>query len=106
LRDFYNQQYHGVLDWRLGLDLAKIANNPNGSIDFSSIYWKYYVHDLAYTFAEPKEAENGAFTIKNRGKTILITHPFWSKSYINELRENIEFDVDINIIEMAKIVRE
>jgi hypothetical protein len=106
LRDFYNQQYHGLLDWRLGLDLAKIANNPNESIDFSSIYWKDYVHDLAYTFAEPKEVQDGAFTIKNRGKKILITHPFWSKNYINELKENFESDVDINIIEVAKIVRE
>jgi hypothetical protein len=91
---------------RLGLVLAKIANNTNEGMDFSGIYWKEYIQGSAYTFAESKEVQNGAFTLKNRGKTILITRPFWSKSCINVLRENIKSDMYINIIGAAKIFKE
>lgn len=31
LRDFYNMQYHGLLDWRLALDMARIAMESSTS---------------------------------------------------------------------------
>jgi hypothetical protein len=36
LRDFGNLPYHGLLDWRLALDMARIATSPNASIDLAS----------------------------------------------------------------------
>ena len=30
LRDFYNMPYHGLLDWRLGLDMARLATTGQG----------------------------------------------------------------------------
>jgi len=37
LRDYYNSHYHGLLDWRLGLDMMRLANNNNNAvIDFFS----------------------------------------------------------------------
>ncbi|MCG8350473.1 MAG: hypothetical protein MI924_22125, partial [Chloroflexales bacterium] len=33
LRDFYNLPYHGLLDWRLALDMARLAASPNATVD-------------------------------------------------------------------------
>lgn len=36
LRDFYNLPYHGLLDWRLALDMVYIALSPTTAIDLVS----------------------------------------------------------------------
>ena len=36
LRDFYNLSYHGLLDWRLAIDMARLALDPKGEIDLTS----------------------------------------------------------------------
>lgn len=36
LRDFYNLPYHGVLDWRLAIDMARLAYNPLTAVDLNS----------------------------------------------------------------------
>ena len=36
LRDFYNLPYHGLLDWRLALDMARLANSSTATIDLDS----------------------------------------------------------------------
>jgi DEAD/DEAH box helicase domain-containing protein len=33
LRDFYNLPYHGLLDWRLALDMARLAASPGATVD-------------------------------------------------------------------------
>ncbi len=40
LRDFSNLPYHSVLDWRLGLDLARLALDPAAPVDFTVPYWR------------------------------------------------------------------
>ena len=36
LRDFYNLFYHGLLDWRLALDMTRLALNPSTVLDLTS----------------------------------------------------------------------
>ena len=36
LRDFYNLPYHGLLDWRLALDMARLADSSAATIDLDS----------------------------------------------------------------------
>jgi ATP-dependent helicase YprA (DUF1998 family) len=38
LRDFHNLPYHGLLDWRLALDMVRIALSPAAKIDLSSLW--------------------------------------------------------------------
>jgi DEAD/DEAH box helicase domain-containing protein len=38
LREYGNQQYHGLLDWRLALDMARIAADPGTSVDLTSAW--------------------------------------------------------------------
>jgi DEAD/DEAH box helicase domain-containing protein len=36
LREFNNQSYHGLLDWRLALDMARLAADPKAVIDLTT----------------------------------------------------------------------
>ncbi len=39
MRDYSNLAYHSILDWRLGIDLARLALDPAAAIDFSPAHW-------------------------------------------------------------------
>ncbi len=83
LRDFSNLPYHNILDWRLGLDLARLALDPNAVIGFSVSYWQ----GLDVTAAGPYFAAMpgwqrvifGGLQAGRRGNQVeIITHPLWS----------------------------
>jgi hypothetical protein len=83
LRDFSNLTYHNILDWRLGLDLARLALDPTAAIDFSVPYW----HGLDTAAAAPYFAASpgwqltsiGGLQAGRRGNVVeIITHPLWN----------------------------
>jgi DEAD/DEAH box helicase domain-containing protein len=83
LRDFSNLAYHNILDWRLGLDLARLALDSNAAIDFSVPYWQGV--DLAaatpYFAAMPgwQQVTFAGLQAGTRGNRIeIITHPLWN----------------------------
>jgi len=39
MRDYSNLAYHSILDWRLGVDMARLALDPAAPMDFSPGYW-------------------------------------------------------------------
>lgn len=41
LRDFYNLPYHGLLDWRLALDMARLATVSTATVDLVSPWGKH-----------------------------------------------------------------
>ena len=82
LRDFSNLPYHSVLDWRLGLDLARLALDPSARIDFTVPYW----HGLDALAAAPyfaamsgwQQMTFGGLQAGRRGNEVeIITHPLW-----------------------------
>ena len=82
LRDFSNLPYHPILDWRLGLDLARLALDPGAQIDFSVSYWQGLDSMAAdpYFAAKPKwQATTFAgLQAGQRAKVVeIITHPLW-----------------------------
>ena len=44
LRDYYNQQSHSILNWRLGLDLAHISADEKFVPLYTTGYWKAVVY--------------------------------------------------------------
>ncbi|MCU1336685.1 MAG: box helicase [Bryobacterales bacterium] len=83
LRDFSNLAFHNILDWRLGLDLARLALDPNAPIDFTVPYWQ----NLAATapaayFAAQSQWQCVTFAgvpAGRRGNLIeIIVHPLWN----------------------------
>ncbi len=95
LHRYGNQSYHGLLDWRLGLDVIKILTTPNFAMgldtDFSSPGLKTW-HSLAFQLAEEAkkicspasavEIISGlpVFELRPNGKKAIVIHPFWSES--------------------------
>jgi hypothetical protein len=82
LRDFSNLPYHSILDWRLGLDLARLALDSTAPIDFSVGYWQGVDAAAAgpYFAALPgwQQVTFGGLQAGRRGnRAEIITHPLW-----------------------------
>jgi hypothetical protein len=82
MRDYSNLAYHSILDWRLGLDMARLALDAAAPMDFSPVYWTG-VADMAI------DRLNGALpgsTLTNFAglpavvlgrRAIIAAHPLW-----------------------------
>jgi DEAD/DEAH box helicase domain-containing protein len=88
LRDFSNLAFHNILDWRLGLDLARLALDLNAPIDFVVPYWQ----NLAATapsayFAAQSQWQFMTFAgvpAGRRGNAVeIIVHPLWDTGLNN-----------------------
>ena len=82
LRDFSNLPYHPILDWRLGLDIARLALDPAAQIDFSVSYWQGVDAAVAgpYFAAMPgwQQTTIAGLQAGQRGNVVeIITHPLW-----------------------------
>lgn len=91
IRDYSNQSEHALLDWRLGLDIARLANDCNATIDFSVDYWNVYIEVNVKNFLlkhgyEIKKYKNTLIGIDSFGDKFILTHPLWSNKYTNELK--------------------
>jgi hypothetical protein len=83
LRDFFNLPFHNILDWRLGLDLARLALNANAQIDLAVPYWQQLIPAvcLAYFTAQPgwQFVSFAGIPAGQCGNQIeIITHPLWN----------------------------
>ena len=90
IRDYSNQSVHSLLDWRLGLDLARLAGDENAIVDFTVEYWKNHLDTTITSVLESrgyivKEVENTLLAANADGDSLLVVHPFWSDSYVDEL---------------------
>lgn len=83
LRDFSNLAFHNILDWRLGLDLARLALDPAAPIDFTVSYWQNLATTAAsaYIASQPQWQflRLAGIPAGRRGTTVeIIVHPMWS----------------------------
>ncbi len=87
LRDYQNSGIHAVLDWRLGLDLARLSNDPEAAIDLRQPYWEQVTRraaaSLVASFGECEVvAVDGLLSIQRQGGIeAVITHPLWSLAH-------------------------
>jgi DEAD/DEAH box helicase domain-containing protein len=89
LRDFSNLPYHSILDWRLGLDLARLALDSAAPIDFSPPYWQGVDAATAaqYFAALPgwQQMTFAGLQAGRRGSEVqIVTHPLWDDN-VNSL---------------------
>jgi len=94
IRDYSNQNVHGILDWRLGLDIARLANNEDAAIDFSIPYWHDYIFSIIRNMLE-----SNRYTVKVKhgtligndpyGEKYVLVHPLWSDDYIAGISKKI-----------------
>jgi DEAD/DEAH box helicase domain-containing protein len=83
LREFNNLPYHSIVDWRLGLDLARLALDPAAPIDFTAPYWQGMDAVAAgpYFAAMPGWQQvtfAGLQAGRCRNRAEIIAHPLWN----------------------------
>jgi DEAD/DEAH box helicase domain-containing protein len=111
LKDYYNQQHHNLLNWRVALDLAALANDEKAALDFSQVYWRRYIEQTLLPTLENKlngkgHFANGEILVKTSSAVYLIVHPFWSDEKVRLLNERIGGTVVyLNIMDAIAKVR-
>ena len=101
LRDYYNQNHHHLLNWRYALDLARLCHDQDAKMDYCQDYWdSYFEKYLSKLVANKLNAKlefvnNNYFILYPDGGRSLVTHPFWSNSYIQILMANKEYGIFI-----------
>ena len=101
-----------MLDWRLGLDLAKIAANDKYIPDFMGKdgYWRPLLLKRLNAFAKQEidavlcEEKDETFLMSINEKKFILAHPFWSESKIKSIckKYNCSFD---NVVFINKFIQ-
>ncbi|MUG95350.1 DEAD/DEAH box helicase [Scytonema sp. UIC 10036] len=98
LRDFYNLSYHGLLDWRLALDMARIASSSTSAIDLESSWngcpnpWKNLIlgekapipvtlERLGYNSQKQFGSLRGYIRRGRLAKVLILRHPLWTDEH-------------------------
>lgn len=89
IRDYSNQSVHHLLDWRLGLDLARLAHDSKAKIDFTTKYWGGFINITiknvllkhGYTVESCKGTLIGT---DSYGENYCLVHPLWSSKRIGK----------------------
>lgn len=94
IRDYSNQEVHNLLDWRLGLDLARLAADSKAEIDFTVNYWENYVFGVVANMLANQgysitRKENTLVGKDPFGEDVCLIHPLWSKSYVDKLMKKL-----------------
>jgi hypothetical protein len=99
LCDYYNQQKHGLLNWRLGLDIALLSNDNKliPSYTGNDNYWYSILTKIEGIIN--KQYESGIQLIKEkdywytRSEKVInfIYHPLWSDDYILDRTRKINY---------------
>lgn len=89
IRDYSNQSVHHLLDWRLGLDLARLAHDPKAKIDFTTSYWIDYINitikNVLVKHGYTVELCDGTLIGTDPyGENYCLVHPLWSSRRISK----------------------
>lgn len=82
MRDYSNLAYHSILDWRLAIDMARLALDPAAAIDFSPSYWSGVLtlatQRLSNALPGSTIVQFGGLPAVQLGrKAIVARHPLW-----------------------------
>ncbi|MDR2942710.1 MAG: DEAD/DEAH box helicase [Treponema sp.] len=98
LCDYYNQQKHALLNWRLGLDVAMLSYNNNylPSYTEENSYWHSILEKTEKiinnnnNFPETKLNKGDKFWYtSSEDKINFIYHPLWSEKYIQDTSKEL-----------------
>ncbi len=85
VRDFSNLSFHNILDWRLGLDLARLALDGAAEINLNVGYWRplatqasqnYFAAQTGWGFQTYGGLPSGRRDVAAE----IICHPLWNRN--------------------------
>ncbi len=93
LRDYSNMPYHPLLDWRLALDMVRLALDSAAPIDLSQPYWdalvqrtaRPYLRSLRYNPTSLAGLPAGHDPGTN--EALILIHPLWDQDPTNFRQE-------------------
>lgn len=82
MRDYSNLAYHSILDWRLGIDLARLALDPAAAIDFTPSYWAgipaLAIQRLHAALPGSSLVQfAGLSAVQSGPRAVIAAHPLW-----------------------------
>lgn len=89
LREFGNMAYHSLLDWRLALDMARLALDPNAPIDLEQPLWSPLLDTQAPGLFDGFNLQGQQFGSLRAGVDVdsddafLLVHPLWDTKPAN-----------------------
>ena len=89
LREYGNMAFHSLLDWRLGLDMARLALDPAAQIDLQIDYWASLLLREAGPYFDGLGLQRTTFGGLEAGvdatttQAIILIHPLWDRSLAN-----------------------
>jgi ATP-dependent helicase YprA (DUF1998 family) len=96
LRDYSNLAWHNILDWRLGLDVARLALDENAAVDFTAPHWHVLPAASNAYFAAlgwPATTLAGLPAARSGSRAEIIVHPLWNESHPQWSRARVEAQV-------------
>lgn len=89
LRDYGNMPYHPLLDWRLALDMVRLALDPGAAIDLTQPYWSTLVQRTATPYFQSlryTQITLGGLPAghdPSTGEALILIHPLWDQDPSN-----------------------
>ena len=81
LRVFSNLAFHNILDWRVALDMARLALDKDAQVDFTVPYWLNLDSIAATPYFQAVDLQpvhfGGLLAGQEGGHVEFITHPLW-----------------------------
>ncbi len=109
LRDYGNAAEHTLLDWRLGLDLLRMAAEENCGIPKLDGYWEKVVERAAHALkngiqdARIEKHDGLTCVIERKQLCVVLVHPFW-QSYYSPLQALADkLGVNVNQLPLANV---
>ena len=82
LRSYSNLAYHNLLDWRLAVDMAALALDPQVQLSLASPRWVRVADLAAITLHAARPGYSRLFiaglpAVTDGTEVIIVTHPLW-----------------------------
>jgi hypothetical protein len=94
LRDYANLAWHCILDWRLALDVARLALDSAALVDFTTPYWQPLVTAATTSYFNAlgwaATTFGGLPVARSGSRAELVVHPLWANSHPTVLQARAE----------------
>jgi hypothetical protein len=94
LRDYSNLAWHNILDWRMALDVARLALDSSAPVDYTTPHWQPLVASAVPGYFQALGGTAATFgglpAIRSSDGNRIVVHPLWANTHPNVLQAQNE----------------